>query len=205
MTTSIRFVLSCKLVLLMLISAAPVSAQMFSDGYTFLKAVEDKDGTVVTQMLEAPGSTVINARDMTSGETALHLVTQRRDLTWIRFLTQRGANPNIRDRNGVTPLMKAVRLGFDEGVAALVTAGASINIGNDTGETPLISAVHKRDTALMRILLEAGADADRSDNSGRSARDYAGLAGGAMAETIERYAQDGPGAAVADVYGPSLP
>ncbi len=189
---------------LALLLAAPLSAQMmFSEGYTFLKAVKDKEGTVVTQMLEAPGSTVVNARDITSGEGALHIVVERRDVTWIRFLSQRGANPNLRDRNGVSPLMAAVRLGFNEGVQALIAAGASVDVASDTGETPLISAVHRRDTGLMRILLEAGADPDRRDNSGRSARDHAALAGSAMTEAITRHAQDASERAASnDVYGP---
>ncbi len=188
-----------------LLLGAPAAAQLYSDGYTFLKAVKDKDGTVVTQMLDKPGSTVINSRDLTSGETGLHIATGRRDATWIRFLTGRGANPNVRDKNGVTPLMAAVRLGFNEGVEALIGAGASVDVASDTGETPLISAVHRRDTALMRILLDAGADTERRDNSGRSARDYAQLAGSGVADAIDRHAREASaGAASGETYGPSI-
>lgn len=190
---------------LLMLAAAPAAAQLFSDGYKFLKAVKDKDGTVVTQMLDEPGSTVVNTRDLTSGETALHIVTNRRDATWIRFLTARGANPNLRDKNGVSPLMAAVRLGFNEGVEALVAAGASVDVASDTGETPLISAVHRRDIGLIRILLEAGADPERRDNSGRSARDYAQLAGTGVTQAIDRYAQSASErAASGKTYGPSI-
>lgn len=186
-----------------MLASAPAGAQMFSDGYKFLKAVKDKDGTVATEMLDAPGSTVVNARDLTSGETALHYATQRRDLTWINFLAQRGANPNIRDKNGVSPLMIATRLGFNEGVAALIEAGANVDVATDTGETPLISAVLKRDTGLMRMMLEGGANPDRTDNSGRSARDYAALAGTVFTDAIERYAKSaGEREAAGAVYGP---
>jgi len=188
-----------------LLTAVPATAQLYSDGYTFLKAVKDKDGTVVTQMLDEPGSTVVNSRDITSGETGLHIATQRRDATWIRFLTGRGANPNIRDKRGVSPLMAAVQLGFNEGVEALIGAGASVDVASDTGETPLISAVHRRDTALMRILLEAGADPEKRDNSGRSAKDYAQLAGNAVSDAITRYARDASErAATQKSYGPSI-
>ena len=190
---------------LALVAGAPASAQIFSDGYVFLKAVKDKDGFKVTEMLDKPGSTVVNARDITSGETALHLVVERRDPTWIRFLTARGANPNIRDKNGVTPLMMAVRLGFNEGVEQLLAAGASVDVANDTGETPLISALHRRDTGLMRLLLEKGADPDRRDNSGRSALDYAALGGGGLTDTIERYAKSAQERAAGDkIYGPNF-
>lgn len=188
-----------------LLACAPLAAQLYSDGYKFLKAVKDKDGTLVTRMLDEPGSTIVNARDITSGETALHIVTQRRDATWIRFLAQRGANPNIRDKRGIAPLMAAVQLGFDEGVAALIGAGASVDAASDTGETPLISAVHRRDTGLMRLLLEAGADPERRDNSGRSARDYAQLAGSSVSEAIDRFAHNASErAATPQTYGPRI-
>ncbi|WP_394730761.1 ankyrin repeat domain-containing protein [Altererythrobacter sp. GH1-8] len=163
---------------LLAVSAMPAAAQMFSDGYEFLKAVKDRDGDAVTNALNEPGTTIINTRDITTGETAMHIVTERRDVVWIRFLSQRGANPNIRDRNGVAPVQVAVTLGFVEGVEALIKAGADINVKNSTGETPLISAVHRKDVALVRLLLEKGANPDATDNSGRSARDYVALMNG---------------------------
>ncbi|QIG55458.1 ankyrin repeat domain-containing protein [Altererythrobacter sp. BO-6] len=157
------------------LTASPASAQMFSEGYEFLKAVKDRDGDAVTEALNQPGTTIVNTRDLTSGETALHIVTERRDAIWIRFLTSRGANPNIRDKKGVYPIQLAVTLGYLEGVEALIKAGAQIEVTNNAGETPLIAAVHRRDAALIRLLLEKGANPDRSDNSGRTARDYASL------------------------------
>lgn len=157
------------------IAATPVAAQMFSDGYEFLKSVKERDGEAVTEALNEPGTTIVNTRDITTGETALHIVTERRDALWIRFLTSRGANPNIRDKRGITPLQLAVTLGFVEGVEQLIKAGAEVEVTDSAGETPLIAAVHRRDPALVRLLLEKGADPDRADNSGRSARDYAEL------------------------------
>jgi len=186
--------------------AAPAGAQMFSDGYEFLKAVKERDGDAVTNALNEPGTTIVNARDITSGETALHIVTARRDALWIRFLAQRGANPNIRDKKGVSPLQLAVRLGYAEGVEALIEAGAEIDIKDDAGETPLIAAVHRRDTALVRLLLEKGADPDRTDNSGRSARDYAGLmvGGKSMVEEFTRADEKRAGEGDKPNYGPTF-
>ena len=157
------------------VAAVPASAQLFSEGFEFLKAVKDRDGDAVTAMLDEPGTTVVNTRDISNGETALHIVTARRDAVWIRFLTGRGANPNIRDKKGVTPLQLAVTLGFVEGAEALVKAGAEVEITDTSGETPLISAVHRRDVSLIRLLLANGGNPDRADNSGRTARDYAQL------------------------------
>ena len=173
-----HFVVQIMVVLLAAVLIAPAPAQaQFSKSYKFLEAVRKKDGAVVQDALDEPGSQIVNTRDSTSGETALHIVTTRRDLTWMSFLIAKGANVNIHDGHGITPLQLAVTLGFAEGVELLVSQRARIDEPNSEGETPLISAVHRRDTGLMRVLLKAGADPDRADNSGRSARDYALLNG----------------------------
>ncbi len=187
------------------IIASPVAAQFFSTGYEFLKAVKDRDGAEVTKILEATNGTVINARDKSSGESAMHIVTQRRDALWIRFLTDRGANPNIADKNGITPLQIATNLGYVEGVEALLKAGASVDVANSTGETPLISAVLRRDISLIRMFLAKGANADRSDNSGRTARDYAKLDGSSrLIDEIERSDEERKDKKSENSYGPSF-
>lgn len=152
--------------------ALPASAQMFSEGFQFLKAVKDRDGDAATDMLNKPGTQIVNSRDLTSGDTGLHISVQRMDGLWVRFLLQRGADPNIRNKRGVTPLQLATSLGFIEGVDELIKGGANVQISDQTGETPLIAAVLARNVPLVRLLLDKGADPDRNDNSGRSARDY---------------------------------
>ena len=154
---------------------SPVAAQaQFSDSYNFLKAVKDADGQKVTDLIQKPGSTVINSRDVTSGETALHLVIARRDNTWLSFLLAKGANPNLADNRGNTPLMNAVQARFEDGVRTLLAGGAQIDQTNGSGETPLIRAVQIRDIGLVRLLVAQGANADKRDTiAGMSARDYA--------------------------------
>lgn len=185
------------------LAAAPASAQKMSEGFEFLKAVKDRDGNKVTAALDKPGSTVVNARDLASGESALHLVVQRRDTVWLRFLLGRGANPNLADKNGVTALQLASALGWSDGVEILVGKGASVDVSNAAGETPLIAAIHRRDVVLVRALLKAGANPDRSDNSGRTARDYAALLGPQSAIVAELdKAREERKARAAKSYGP---
>jgi len=174
----------------MLFSAGPAQAQ-FSDGYKFLEAVKKKEGQKVEDAINEPGSTVINSRDVSSGQGALHIVTARRDITWLRYLVGKGANVNIRDFDGITPLQLATNLGWLDGAEYLVSKNAKLDEPNDTGETPLIGAVHRKDIPMMRILLKGGADPDRADNSGRSARDYAMLDGenSQLVSTIEQHAK----------------
>lgn len=160
----------------MALSAAPAAAQFMGAGYKFLDAVKKKDGEEVEKALGAT-PTLINTRDVTTGETALHLVTARRDLTWLSFLLFKGANPDLRSEKGVSPLALAVSLGWVDGAELLLSRGARPNDPDSTGETPLIAAVHQRSLELVRLLIKGGADPLRADNSGRNARDYAELMG----------------------------
>ena len=184
----------------------PAAAQFQSDGYKFLEAVKDRKGDEATEMLSKPGSQLVNSRDITSGDTGLHIAVARSDALWVRFLLQRGADPNIRNKKGVTPLQLATAMGFTDGVEELIKKGASVNVSDQTGETPLIAAVHSRNVPLVRLLLEKGADPDRNDNSGRSARDYMDLQNGntLMKQEFDNADAKKASAGTKKDYGPSF-
>jgi len=153
--------------------AAPAMAQ-FSDSFTFLKAVRDRDGGKAQPLLDKPGAPVLNTRDPSTGETALHIVTKGHDMTWLSFLLGRGASTEIKDRNGMTPLMVAAQTGDADAARLLMSAGANVNAVDTVGETALIFAVHNRDLATARLLIANGANPDIRDTiAGKSARDYA--------------------------------
>ncbi len=168
---------------------SPVAAQ-FSDSYNFLKAVKDRKGEEAEKFLSEPGSVIVNTRDATSGETALHIVIQRRDSTWLGYLLQKGANPNLADKKGTTPLMLATQLNYVDGIDWLVQKKAQVDQTNRAGETALILAVQLRNAEAVRALLKAGANPDKKDSrAGYSARDYAKQDGRASAivSIIENY------------------
>ena len=160
---------------LLLSTPAPVAAAGagYSPGFQFLKALKDGDGDSLVKLLQDHSTTLVNSQDLTTGESGLHVLVRKRNATWMQFLIQQGANVNIEDKKGVTPLVLATQLGYIEGVEVLIKAHAKLDVANETGETPLIAAVHRRDVAMIRMLLKGGADPDRTDSSGRSARDYA--------------------------------
>ncbi len=159
---------------------APAVQAQFSDSYNFLKAVRERKGDEATRFIDEPGSgaVIINTRDATTKQTALHIVIAGRDATWLSFLLAKGSNPNLADRDGTTPLMQAALLGFGEGVDLLVRSKATIDAQNRKGETALILAVLSNKTEIVRALIKAGANADKKDSvQGYSAREYAQRSG----------------------------
>jgi ankyrin repeat protein len=163
------------LALALAIAPSPLMAQTLngSEGEAFLKAVEDRDGAKAIPMVEVPGSRVVNYRGY-KGDTALHIVTRKREIDWVGFLLKNGADPNVGDAQGDTPLILAARIGFDQAAGYMVQFGAKVDTPNRRGETALIVATQQRRPDIVELLLKAGADPDKTDHAaGYSARDYA--------------------------------
>jgi ankyrin repeat protein len=150
----------------------PVAAQYVSDVEPFMNAVRERDGNKVTEVLESRPA-VINTRNV-KGETALNVVIARSDDLWTKYLLSKGADPNLPDSSGNTPLITAARVGYTDAVDLLLQLGAKVDGANKMGETALILAVQQRQLDAVKLLLAKGADPDRKDAAaGYSARDYA--------------------------------
>lgn len=159
--------------LVIALAAQPGHSQRFSDSYTFIQGVKERDGGKVEALVSVPGSTVINAKDG-NGDGALHIVTRGRDRVWLGFLLGKGAKPDLPNRDGNSALILASQLGWMEGAELLLRFKANVDLANNRGETPLIFAVHNRDVAMTRLLLGRGANPKRTDSvAGYSALDYA--------------------------------
>ncbi len=160
---------------MLVLSAVPVVAQQgYSESYNFLKGVRERDAATVQAIASRPNNAVLNAREASSGEGALHILVRGRDLTWLTFLLARGARADLQTNDGTTPLILSAQLGWREGAEQLLARGANPNLGNSRGETPLIFAVQRRDLPMVRLLLSQRADPNQTDNvAGYSAIDYA--------------------------------
>jgi uncharacterized protein len=163
-----------KILLSALLLVPSVASAQFSESYNFLKAVRDRDGNEATKIISKPGSVIIDTKDSTTGESALHIVTAARDMTWMNFLLYKGAKADTRDARGNTPLMITAQIGFVEGAQLLISKHATVDLTNSAGETPLIRAVQNRNAAMVQMLLQAGANPKKADNGAvLSALDYA--------------------------------
>jgi ankyrin repeat protein len=125
---------------------------------------------LVAVPLPVPGqgspAKVIDVRDA-DGRTALMVACLGDDEVAVKSLLARGADPNLRDTRGDTPLLLAADHSFPI-VRALVEGGARVDLANEDGRTPLMSAA-QYSLEAVRFLLERGADASHRDHDGLSA------------------------------------
>ena len=82
------------------------------------------------------------------------------------LLLQKGANPNISDFEGQTPLYIACQNGHTDIVKAFFDAGADLNKPISTGVTPLFIACHDGRTDVVKALIDAKADLNKPISTG---------------------------------------
>lgn len=111
------------------------------------------------------------------GETKLYRAVRSGNVKEVKRLLRDGADPDIADSHGLTPLHQAAYWGETEITALLLKAGANVNAENNgKGWTPLHSAavsggmVSRRD--VIELLVDAGAKADTKDKHGWTPKDY---------------------------------
>ena len=75
----------------------------------------------------------------------------------LRFLLKQGAQINIQDDEGNTPLHIAVNLGHRVLVRQLITRGADLNLKNKAGNNPLELAIASRNEEIIQLLRQHGA------------------------------------------------
>lgn len=110
----------------------------------------------------------------------------KRQVAMIRLLLKAGSNMDAQDKNGATPLHRAVRTRCSAAVKCLLDAGADPTIRNKPGSTPFHlavqntgrggSGVEKARTAQREILqefLERGVSPTLTDAKGKSTLEWA--------------------------------
>jgi uncharacterized protein len=111
----------------------------------------------------------VNARDG-RGNPALLLAAGAGNVAVMRFLLEKGANPNLFDRKKrTTPLIAAAELGESNMIRLLLEYNADPNRTDATGETALMKAARIGAADAVRVLIAAKADLNATDYSGHTA------------------------------------
>lgn len=105
-------------------------------------------------------------------DTALHIACVFNKWDYVKALLRNGADPNIGDDKGRTPLHIAVAENFERCVMVIVspnnhtddTIAVNLNIANDDGLTALHIATRSSNLAIVKRLLDAGASPKISES-----------------------------------------
>ena len=139
----------------------------------------------------------INARDEYD-QTALYVAAAERKYTPALWLLNKGADPNLANDDGRTPLLTSIRSGYNtvsyvrqpesaQLVNALLERGADVNARDIDGTTPLEEAARIGDAETIRALVARGANLATKDSNdetplGIAAQELRGLAVKALVE-----------------------
>lgn len=129
-------------------------------GYTVHGSVERNDLEEVAQFIQQGGA--INQANRFD-EHLLHLA---RTPEMIELLIKGGAEVNIENHFGDSPLLQAVYRGHHGLVELLIEYGADLNHKNRFGDTPLREAVNRDLIVMAKLLIERGAELDAQSKSG---------------------------------------
>lgn len=115
----------------------------------FQEAIDMGDMAEVTSLLQVGVSS--QERD-----GALGAALANSDPCMTRAFLSAGANPNLRDRDGFTLLMIAVRYKSFQNVKTLLAAGADVNARANNGQTALSIARQEHDEQIVDLLTQSG-------------------------------------------------
>lgn len=106
------------------------------------------------------------ASEVITAESPLAKAATRGNIAEVKELLDKGANPNVFDALGRTPLHMAVFYNHPKTTALLIARGADVNAKDRIGMTPLHAAVLVGSTQEVDLLLANKAEIDAVANSG---------------------------------------
>ena len=129
-------------------SSAPVDAQQ-----AFLDQI--RHGNIQAIQGLTNNASLIEARD-NAENTALMYAAFYLDSKGLELFLEKGADPNVTNKQGASPLIWAVS--DLEKVKVLLEHGARVNVASASGNTPLIVAAHQYGSSpVLKELLDHGA------------------------------------------------
>nr|XP_056712696.1 ankyrin repeat and EF-hand domain-containing protein 1 [Euleptes europaea] len=137
--------------------------------YKVLQCVRQKDKKQIEKLTKLGYPELINFTEPVNGDSALHLACVANDIDMCHFLLDLGAHPDVQDRMGRTPAMKAAELGHDLALDVLVQAEADMTIVDEEGKGILFYCIlpTKRHFRCVQMVLEYGADVNNVTFDGK--------------------------------------
>jgi uncharacterized protein len=146
------------------------------------------------QQLKASAEVIRFAQDhgdktMSEGATPFMRAARSADVATMRLLLDKGADPKLANKDGLTALSVAAGVSWAEkvkgteaealeAVKLCVEKGLDVNAGTDRGETAVHGATNRGANTIIKYLAEHGAKLDLKNKQGFTALDIASGKGG---------------------------
>ncbi|HCO96842.1 MAG TPA: hypothetical protein DIU00_23365 [Phycisphaerales bacterium] len=115
--------------------------------------------------------------------STFHVAAGMGDVARVKGFVEQGADINVRDELGWTPLYWAASLGQIEVAKLLIDKGVDVRTAATDGGTALYQAAQAGDNELVELLLSKGADVKAKDKRGNTP--LFGAASAGRSETVE--------------------
>ncbi len=146
-----------------------------SQGEAFLNAILDKSKTLAEiEELIKQNAQYINYQDKL-GSSPLHYGINKtyfdaaRDLEIAKLMLKYGANVNVADNIGNSPLLGSIIYAKNKDLAEfLIQHGAKVDQTDNQGHSPFYWAAYAKNEPLIQLLLANGATVDQADEHGQT-------------------------------------
>lgn len=125
-------------------------------------AVKHRHHAIVQYLLERGADANVSG---VFGQMPLHLASEPEIAG---LLLEHGAEPDVLDQRGGTPLQIAAANGKTAMIKFLLEHGAAVDLPNEEGGTPLMAACTHGESRAVKLLVEAGADVNHRGHSNRT-------------------------------------
>lgn len=139
-------------------------------GYTpLMYGIIENQPKVVKALIEANAfdREIINQPFTCLAKKPVELAIEHNATAALAMLLGLGADANVVNESGDTPLLSAAKTGNEEAVIYLLIARANVNVMNNIGETPLSVAVERNQTNMVLSFLGMEADLSVRNKQGQ--------------------------------------
>ncbi|NXN38900.1 ANKE1 protein, partial [Rhinoptilus africanus] len=137
--------------------------------YKLLQCVHQKDKKQIEKLVQNGFPNLINFTEPVEGYSALHLACVKNDTDMCSFLLEQGAHPDVQDKTGCTPAMRAAELGHEVVLDLLAQAKADMTAVDNERKGVLFYCLlpTRRHYRCTQIALDYGADVNNCAADGK--------------------------------------
>ncbi|NXE14360.1 ANKE1 protein, partial [Lophotis ruficrista] len=137
--------------------------------YKLLQCIHQKDKKQIEKLVQNGFPDLINFTEPMEGYSALHLACLKNDTDMCSFLLEQGAHPDVQDKMGRTPVMRAAELGHELVLDLLAQAKADMTVVDNEGKGVLFYCIlpTRRHHHCTQIALDYGADVNNCTTDGK--------------------------------------